>query len=297
MDLQSLIDKESAKQIKALAAMESRLDKRASALNRELYETIRDRFLDSLARDENGKLIYNASNLNRVNNMVDTWNYFREQSFRPEVVQFGKDLVSIVDVEAGYFMAIGNEFNIPMEFDKVRELIAKQVGITLERNPSVVPGSYLDRLLQGSQVQDKVTNIVLENVSSKASFAKLKRDLSEVIIGTEDVNGAMTKYLRTYAYDTFSVVQRTIDLNMADQYGFNCFVYEGNLIKDSREFCEQHVGEIICRDQFADFEAMEWAGKNPDVPFEVSLGGYNCRHNPMWIPDEAKPYLENKQNE
>lgn len=297
MDLTKLIESEANKQIKALAAMEKRLDKRSVALQKELYALIRDRFLDSLARDENGKLLYNASNLNRVNNMVDTWNYFREQSFRPEVVQFGKDLVSIVDVEAGYFMAIGKEFNIPMEFDKVRELIAKQVGITLERNPSVVPGSYLDRLLQGSQVQDKVTNIVLENVSSKASFSKLKRDLSEVIIGTEDVNGAMTKYLRTYAYDTFSVVQRTIDLNMADQYGMNCFVYQGNLIKDSREFCQQHLGEIICRDQFAEFEAMDWAGKNPDAPFEVSLGGYNCRHNPMWIPDEAKPYLEKEQSE
>lgn len=297
MDLSTLISKESDKQVKALAAMEKRLDKRSIALQRELYALIRDRFLDSLSRDANGKLIYDASNLNRVNNMAATWDYFRESSFRPEVLQFGKDLISIVDVEAGYFMAIGKEFDIPMEFDKVRELIARQVGITLDRNPSIIQGSYLDRLLQGSQVQDKVTNIVLENVSAKASFTKLKGDLSEVILGTEDVNGAMTKYLRTYAYDTFSVVQRTVDLNMADTYGFNCFVYEGNLIKDSREFCQQHLGEIICRDQFPQFEAQDWAGKNPDLPFEVALGGYNCRHNPMWIPDEAKEILKTEDNE
>lgn len=297
IDLSSLISKESDKQVKALAEMEKRLDKRSVVLQKELYAIIRDKFLDSLSRDEKGKLLYNTSNLNRVNDMAATWEYFRESKMRPEMLEFGKDLMSIVDVEAGYFMALGKEFDIPFEFDKVKELISKQIGLTLDRNPAIIPDSYLDRLLQGSQVQDKVTNIVLENVSAKASFSKLKADLSEVIMGNEEVNGAMTKYLRTYAYDTFSVVQRTVDLNMADTYGMNCFVYEGNLIKDSREFCQQHLGEIICREQFPDFEAQDWQGKNPDVPFEVALGGYNCRHNPMWIPDEAKEYLETKNND
>lgn len=296
MDLKRLIETEANKQVKALAAMESRLDKQSVKLQKELFELIRDKFLDSLSTDEAGNLLYNASNINRVNDMVKTWQYFQDNAFRPEVLSFGKDLVSIVDMEAGYFMALGKEFGIPMQFDKVRDLIARQVGITLDRTPEIIPGSYLDRLLEGSQVRDKVTNMVLENVSAKASFSKLKNDLSDVILGTDDTNGAMTKYLRTYAYDTFSVVQRTIDLNMADTYGMNCFVYEGNLIKDSREFCIEHLGQVICRDQFEEFEAMDWAGKNPDVPFEVSLGGYNCRHTAMWIPDEAKSYFE-KQTE
>lgn len=292
MDLKALIERESNKQVKALSAMEKSLDKESVRLQKELYALIRDKFLDSLARDESGNLLYNASNINRVNAMANTWDYFRENQFRPEVMKFGKDLISIVDVEAGYFMALGKEFGINFEFDKVRDLISRQIGLTLDSTPQIVKGSYLDRLLQGTSVQDKVTNTVLEHVSSKGSFTKLKKDLSSIILGDENTNGAMTKYLRTYAYDSFSVVQRTIDLNMADTYGMNCFVYEGNLIKDSREFCQDHLGEIICRDQFDEFEAMDWAGKNPDVPFEVSLGGYNCRHNPMWIPDEAKPYLE-----
>ncbi len=102
----------------------------------------------------------------------------------------------------------------------------------------------------------------------------------------------MERYLRTYAYDTFSHVQRAVDLNLADTYGLNCFVYEGNLIKDSRDFCQEHLGQIICRDQFEEIQAEDWAGKNPDVPFEISLGGYNCRHSAMWIPDEAKEFFE-----
>ncbi len=171
-------------------------------------------------------------------------------------------------------------------------MISKQIGITLDKKPEIIPGSYLDRLLQGSQIQDKVTNVVLENVSAKGSFARLRDDLQTLIVGNEEVNGAMEKYLRTYAYDSFSVVQRSIDKNLADTYAMNCFVYEGNLIKDSREFCIEHLGKIICRDEIEEIEGQDWAGKNPDIPFELSLGGYNCRHTAMWIPDEAKEYFE-----
>lgn len=292
MDIKKLIEQEAAKQTKELAAMERRLSRQAMALQRELYEIIRDKFLDSLQRDAKGNLLYNATNINRVNDMVRTWDYFREESFRPEVLNFGKDLLSIVDVEAGYFLALGKEFNIPFEFDKVRDLISKQIGITLDKSPKIIPDSYLDRLLQGSQVQDRVTNVVLENVSAKGSFSKLKGDLETLIVGNEEVNGAMEKYLRTYAYDTFSTVQRSIDLNVADTYGLTCFVYEGGLIKDSRQFCIDHLGQVICQDEIEAIEAQDWQGKNPDVPFVISLGGYNCRHTAMWIPDEAKEYFQ-----
>jgi len=291
MDLKTLIEKEANKQVKALAAMESRLDKESIRLQKELFAMIRDKFMDTLSTDADGNLLYNSANINRVNDMVKTWDYFRESKFRPEILSFGKDLVSIVDIEAGYFMALGKEFGIPMEFDKVRDLIAKQVGITLGRSPEIIPGSYLDRLLQASPVRDKVTNMVLENVSAKALFTKLKSDMSDVILGDKNIDGAMTKYLRTYAYDTFSTVQGVIDLNIADTYGMDYFLYEGNLIKDSRCMCIELLGQIIPREMFPDFNAAEWQGKNPDVPFEASKGGYNCRHTLMPLPKEAVSYF------
>ncbi len=103
MDLKKLIESEANKQVKELARMEAKLGRQAMALQRELFDIIRDKFLDSLQRDAAGNLVYNAANLNRINDMVRTWDYFREESFRPEVLNFGKDLLSIVDVEAGYF--------------------------------------------------------------------------------------------------------------------------------------------------------------------------------------------------
>ena len=100
------------------------------------------------------------------------------------------------------------------------------------------------------------------------------------------------QYLRTYAYDTFSNVQRSFDLNIADTYQFNSFIYSGDIIKDSREFCIERVNGVYTRDDLAEWSTMDWAGKNWDVPVEISLGGYNCRHTLMWIPDEAVEYFK-----
>jgi len=75
----------------------------------------------------------------------------------------------------------------------------------------------------------------------------------------------MTKYLATYAYDTFSTVQGVIDLNIADTYGMDYFLYEGNLIKDSRCMCIEFARSDNTKGDVPDLTAAEWQGKNPDV--------------------------------
>jgi hypothetical protein len=296
MDLRTLIEKEAAKQIAAIEAMETKFNGEAIRLQTELYELLVDKFIDSLAVDSNGKLIYNTKNITRVNDLNKTWEAFQEKSYRPALIEFAKDLVSIVDVEAGYFLAVGKQFDIAMEFGKITDLISKQIGIDLATE-AITEGSYLWRLLEGSQVRDAVADYVLQNVSAKVSFQELRKGLETLVKGDETTNGEMQRYLRTYAYDTFSHIQRSIDLNIADTYGLNSFVYFGDVIKDTRAFCgggdgfENKVGKVFTREDLESWQDQEWAGKNDDVPVEISLGGYNCRHKLNWIPDEAAEFL------
>jgi len=291
MDIKTLIESESAKEIKALESMEAQFGKEAIRLQVELYNLLKDKFIASLQTDENGNLLFNSKNITRVNQLGDTWQAFQDKHYKPVILDFAKDLVSIVDIEAGYFMAVGKEFNIAMDFAKTTDLISKQIGIDIAKN-EIIEGSYLDRLTAGSQVRDKIADFVLQNVSAKSSFDDLKSGLETLVKGDETVNGAMEQYLRTYAYDTFSNVQRSIDLNIADTYGLTSFVYSGDIIRSTRDWCAEKVNGVFTRDDLEAWATEDWAGKNWDVPVEISLGGYNCRHNLMWIPDEAVSYLE-----
>jgi len=293
MDYRKLIEKEAAKEIAAIQAMEARLGKEAVKLQTELYRLLVDKYLDALTTDSKGNILFNSKNISRVNDLNKTWTLFQEQHYQPALIDFAKDLVSIVDVEAAYFLAIGKEFDIAFEFAKITDLISKQIGIDLATE-TITEGSYLYRLLEGSQVKDQVANYVLQNVSAKASFREMRKGLETLVKGDETVNGEMVRYLRTYAYDSFSNIQRAIDLNIADTYGLNSFIYSGDIIKDSREFCIERVHGVYTRDDLAEWEGQDWAGKNPDVPIEISLGGYNCRHFLMWIPDEAVSYFKDE---
>lgn len=285
--MRKTIEKEAQKQIDALAKMESAMGKEAVRLQQELYKLLVEKYVSSLATDSSGKILFNAANIARANDISKVWSEFQRKQYQPFVMDFAKDLLSIVDIESGYFLAMGKEFDIAINFSKTAELISKQLGIDPVTG-KIIDDSYLYRLLDGSQVKDNVTNFVLQNVSAKSSFADLREGLGTLIKGDETVNGEMQRYLRTYAYDTFAQTQRAVDLNIADTYGFNSFVYSGDIIKDTREFCAERAGGVFSREELEEWQTLDWQGKNPDVPVEISLGGYNCRHTLMWIPDEAK---------
>jgi len=290
-DLKKTIEKEAQKEIEALAAMESKLGKEAVRLQSELYRLLVDKYLDALQTDSNGNVLYNSKNLGYVNDLNKTWQTFQDKHYLPVINSFAKDLLSVVDVEASYFTAINKQFDFNINLDKTADLISKQIGIDLKTG-ELIEDSYLYRLADGSEVKNQVADLVLQNVSAKSSFKDLKANLQTLVEGDETTDGTMQQYLRTYAYDTFSNVQRSVDLNIADTYGFNSFVYSGDIIKDTRDFCAERAGNIYTRDDLAEWSTMDWAGKNWDVPVEISLGGYNCRHTLMWIPDEAVSYFE-----
>lgn len=286
-----LIDIESSKQAKIISEMQSRLDSKAIKLQESLFKMIRDKFLDNLATDDAGNLIYNHSNLVKVWQVTSIFEMFKEKSFNPAVFEFGKDLLSIVDLESGYFKAI--DLNISL--NKTLNLISQQIGIDFKTG-ALIKDSYLYRLAEGTQVKDNIVNLVLQNISAKSSFNDLKTRLQNLVEGDKNTNGALQQYLRTYAYDTFSQVQRSIELNVADTYGFNTFVYMGDVIKDTRDFCLERVMGVFTRDDLEEWQTMDWQGKNWDIPVELSLGGYNCRHFLKWIPDEAAQYFKNDEN-
>ena len=291
MDYRKLIEKEAAKEIAAIEAMEAKLGKEAVKLQSELYRLLVDKYLDALQTDEAGNVLYNSKNLGYVNDLNKTWQTFQEKHYLPVINDFAKDLLSIVDIEAAYFTAIGSQFDLNLSMGNTLELLQQQLGINLKKG-TLIEGSYLDRLFQGEEVKAKVADYVMANVSTKTGFKELKSGLDELVNGSAEVDGAMTQYLRTYAYDTFSHVQGAIDNQIADTYGFNSFIYQGDVIATTREFCAERAGGVYNRDDIAEWEGMDWAGKDWTLPFEQSKGGYNCRHNLRWIPDEAVDYFK-----
>ena len=89
----------------------------------------------------------------------------------------------------------------------------------------------------------------------------------------------MRKYATQMVHDTTMQFDASINIAAGKEIGATKWKYYGSVIRDSREFCQEHAGQIMTEEYIRDTWAnRDWQGKAEGDPFIVR-GGYNCRHH------------------
>ena len=131
---------------------------------------------------------------------------------------------------------------------------------------------------------------VAQNSTGAAQDAAVKRLHS--IYARDRLGNNMRRYATQMANDSLNQFDAALTKATADEAGIEHFEYYGDLIRDSRPFCRDHVNKVYSLDEINEIWQGDWKGKAPGDPFIVR-GGYNCRHR--WLPKNAKP--EEKEEE
>lgn len=279
------------KRIKKLASnrtalINSLLDKleaRVQTGQRELLKRVLNDFVDKMDKDEDGNIKNTLENKRRFSMFDNVYNRFAKDNGLAVVQSIADGVTRIVDFNANYFSAFAGSAQLGAINSNVKETLTAWLGLTTRGN--VEPNGYLDTLIKDATVKNQIKNIVLKSVVSQAGYFETKKALQNHIEGTPDKLGALQRYYRNFAYDTFSVVDRTNGKIFADKLKFNYAIYEGGLIETSRKFCEDHNGKVFSREEIAKFKPTEAIGPGYD-PF-TDLGGYGCRHHLNWVPDSV----------
>jgi hypothetical protein len=291
------------KRIKRLASnrtalINSLLDKLEAKVQtgqRELLKRVLNDFVDKMDKDEDGNIKNTLENKRRFSMFDTVYNRFAKDNGLAVVQSIADGVTRIVDFNANYFSAFTGSAQLGAINSNVKETLTAWLGLTTRGN--VEPNGYLDTLIKDATVKNQIKNIVLKSVVSQAGYFETKKALQNHIEGTPDKLGALQRYYRNFAYDTFSVVDRTNGKIFADKLKFNYAIYEGGLIETSRKFCEDHNGKVFSREEIAKFKPTEAIGPGYD-PF-TDLGGYGCRHHLNWIPDSVafalRPELKTQQ--
>lgn len=270
-----------------IADLEAKYGKQAVSLQQRLINAINDELLSKL-RVIDGNVVNTPENYRLVYEFENIWQGYTDAYFSPAIQSIGTDALKVTSFSDQYFKGLGvTGSNASKLFTQAAGNIDLMMGIErVGKEMRFIPNGYLDRLLQGAQIKEKVMTILTDGVSVRTGFSELNKTMREAVVGSPEVDGTMERYFRTYVYDTFSGVQSAYDNYVAGATGMNSFIYAGTVIKSTRQFCMDHVGGVFTRKDIAEWQTQDWAGKNPDVPFEVARGGYNCRHDLRWIPDE-----------
>ena len=117
--------------------------------------------------------------------------------------------------------------------------------------------------------------------------------MQEIVVGTQVRDGALEKYYKQFAYDTFNQTDAAINKHYADSLDLKWFIYQGSLIDTSRPFCVKRAGKV-----FNTEETDKWKcdpdligkpkGKKCDDSYNplIERGRYNCRHTLRYITED-----------
>lgn len=128
-------------------------------------------------------------------------------------------------------------------------------------------------------VDTNVTRAVddLNSVVFRSVIAGTPIDIDQAV---GNATGTMARNIRTELNTALASFSRSVNVSKAKDQGLQWFVYAGTIIKTSRDFCIARAGKAYPASRL-----NEW-NNDQGIPVAISLGGYNCRHDAIFVSEE-----------
>lgn len=232
-----------------------------------------------LSTTKDGKLKgirVNLKNAQKIHRKIEE-SFFED--FSKETKEMVKEFETIsAAVEKSYLdLEIATEFsNIDQNaMDTLRDGIWRQFDeISGTKKQAIIQNVY-DLVIGGGTFDDLVVSI---------------QSALEGTIAPGAVGRSLLGESRLLARDSVMIYQQEVNNLIADKVGLGHYLYIGDIIATTREFCKQRAGKMYTRDQIDSWK-YKWAGKSG--PAFTHRGGYNCRHHwqairPEWMEGKKK---------
>jgi hypothetical protein len=143
----------------------------------------------------------------------------------------------------------------------------------------------------GLATQSKLVDTMYNSIAGQMPYDDMVKKFQRLMTGFKDKRGgSMAQYAKLYVNDAITTFHTQVSLQKADDANIDHFLYYGNVMNTTRDFCRERVGQIYTKEEIDSWNDMEWSGKSG--PPMTNRGGYNCRHS--WLPVQSPAVLEKK---
>lgn len=237
-----------------------------------------------------------ASNLRKINRLKRQINKaIINDEYLKDVEKFSQKFKQVEEVQTEYFQAFKEGFSTTKTLDIIREQTQAQ---TID-------------LLAGSGVEANITNTIVStidrSVKEGGSTRALRKQLEEIITGTDESPGILSRYTSQVATDSINGYSRVYNQIVTEDLGLEWYQYVGSTVKDTRPFCNAmvskqyiHVSEFptVLKGNVNGVRVPIYSktglpsgmipGTNKDN-FVSRAGGYRCNHLLMPVLESAVP--------
>ena len=260
--------------------LEARLKTRVIALQKKLLDELQK--ISEWLQFEDGVIVNSVENMDQLAKLEPLMNKFEKDWISAELKKFAQDILSVGDMTASYYELTG----VAIEVENISTQIRSIIGI--DSAGELLAGGYLDRLGKTAEVRQAIRDYVLRSIVSQVSLSEFKKGLEGLIVGNKDIEGALLRYWRQFAFDTFNTVHEIANKTVADQAGLKHFIFQGSVIDTTRRFCEERAGKVFSTDETEtwkdDPNLVDKKTKDSYKPL-LERGRYNCRHFITYISE------------
>lgn len=273
-----------------LADLVEGLDKRIQAMQEQLTRA----FLEAVAQIfdfEGGRLKKTPKNIAALRKLERVFDRFERDIIRDELALFAAELLEVGGLSVEYYEATSPAAKAAAIRNSL-ELLRSVMGITADGG--LVADGYLDRLGRTTEIREQLRQYMVQSIVGKRGLKDFQAGFRELVEGNAGTDGALQRYWRQYAYDTYNQAHEIVNTSMADELELQHFIYQGSVIPTTRAFCRKKAGKVFTR-----AEALKWKN-DPDLidkktagsynPF-LERGRYNCRHWINWISKDVAETL------
>jgi hypothetical protein len=246
-----------------------------------------------------------AKNYRLLSVLDKTYKSFQVSTTSVVLGQIVTGTTKIASLSEKYYSVIGE---IPARFEKIIETTNKLINLRIGLDGGkLVRGGFLESFFKSNVIGTELKQLTSKAVTSGMSMKEYTKALREIVSGVDAKAGLMERQFQRYVYDLYQQYDAAYNMTIGNELGFKYFIYQGGLVRDSRDFCAAHNNkvwsieetegwpmwtpslgeypagyEVKQKDIYAVPSYMNFPGYDP----LIDRGGYNCRHALGWIPDE-----------
>lgn len=255
-------------------------------VNKSIFEVVLT-YLQKM-KSEGENIVISKRNLVNVDLMIDD---IKKSLMKGKYLQYVKDFVDEFDEQAKL-----NSDYFSTSFEKYEPTAIEKVILKKSQQDA------MDMLVAQPMDQNFLTPVRAElerAVVSGASLTDTIKSMRELIEGTVDKPGKLLQYTKQVSNDSFALADRTYSHAIASDLDVEWYMYTGEIIADSREFCIQRDGKYFHKKEVEAWALLQWQGKmkgtNGQTIF-ITCGGYNCKHALIPVSISSVPISVIKRN-
>jgi hypothetical protein len=215
-----------------------------------------------------------------------------------QIREYDKIIASLAEVLGGYTAFNGVPDDVINALKTVSFQGFREVASTFSND---LADELYRNALSGRPIDESIKNMrqKINGVYMASDEVEIERLVAKANAGDEDAikklhsvyaadktGNNMRKYARQMVVDTVAQFDASINVAAGKESGVEKWLYYGDVIRDTRPFCQKHAGKELTEEYIRDYFANnDWAGKADGDPFIVR-GGYNCRHHFMPVYEE-----------